>query len=505
MISSGSFLISIFTVLITAVYYYFKNVNSYWKKSGVVGPEPILFFGNAKLSALRQTHIAILYKQMYEEFTHEKMVGFYRLTTPSLLIRDLDIAKHILIKDFEVFPDRGFEFSKEGLGDSLFHCDFNTWRALKGHLTPLYTTGRLKIIVSLLNERSEKFIDYVESVCLKNPEQEVMSLFLKYTTASIMASAFGVNVDTHQDNSNLFEKIDNAIFTLNYTNEMDLLFPGILKKTNLSIFNEIVQRFCYEVVETVKLQKKDSSAVNDAMDILLALQQQGEAKSMRRQDNEKEASLKLTDHVLAGQAFVFFAAGYGNNTIVLSNAMYHLAKDSEIQDKLITEIDEVLEKHHGDVTYESIKEMVYLEQIFNETLRMHPTTNAIQRSAKRDYVVPGTDIKIEKGTPIVISPLAIHHDEKLYPNPEKFVPERFMVEAVKSRHTCAYLPFGAGPRSCLGMRFAKLQFKACVVKLLSKFRVEPSRRTKDEYFINPRRSLLCPEGGIYLNFVPRTI
>ncbi|KAG6453024.1 cytochrome P450 6B4 [Manduca sexta] len=490
-------------VLVILLFFYFKHVYSYWKRRRVIGPKPVPFFGNTKESALRRKHVAVLFKQIYNEFPNEKVVGFYRMTSPALLIRDLDIIKQILIKDFETFPDRGVEFSKEGLGDSLFHCDSITWKALRSHLTPLFTSERLKYSVNLMTNECDKFIQHVENVCLKHKEQEMVQLIQKYTMASIFASFFGISANTIEDSTGVFDQMDESIFKIQRVSEIEFLLPGILKKMNLSIFNKTTVRFCYKIVEAVKLLKGDPTVINDLMDILLALQRKGEVQSPKKADNAEQVLLKMTDHVLASQVLIFFAAGYANNTYILSYALYHLAKNPEIQKKLIAEIDEVLKRFEGQVTYESIKEMTYLDQVFSETLRLHSTANSLQRCAARNYVIPGTDVVIQKGVTVTISAMAIHHDPNIYPDPNKFDPERFAPELVKTRHSCAYLPFGIGPRSCIAIRFAKVQFKVCAVKLLSKFWMETSRRTKDEYLINPERTLLGPTGGIHLNIIPR--
>lgn len=433
------------------IYYYLFKPLSYWKKRGVLGPDPLPFFGNLKESALRRKHVGLAYKEIYNDYPGEKYVGILRMTSPTLIIRDLDIVKHILIKDFEAFPYRGFDFSNEGLGDNLFHANYDTWKAIKHKMTPYFTSEKLKSTMYLLTERGDKFVDYLESICLKQKNQEVIELFQKYTIATIMAFAFGIEVETIYDNFETFKEIDKSFFKSSYWNELDLLFPGIMLKTNSSLFNKLVNRFCYEVVEAVNCQRNGKpSPKNDLMDLMLALKIEGEAKSLKRNNDDDQVCLKVTDHVIAGQVFVFFAAGYGNNSIVLSNAMFHLAKRPEVQDKLFSEIEEVLQRYNGELTYEAIKEMTYLDYTFLETLRFHPTTNSIARYAVKDYKIPETDLIIEKGVSVVISPLAIQHDESIYPNPENFDPERFTPEKSKNRHSCAYLPFGVGPRTCLG-------------------------------------------------------
>ncbi|KPJ21677.1 Cytochrome P450 6B1 [Papilio machaon] len=94
--------------------------------------------------------------------------------------------------------------------------------------------------------------------------------------------------------------------------------------------------------------------------------------------------------------------------------------------------------------------MTYLQQVFDETLRKYPIVDPLQRNAQTDCIIPGTNVTIKKGQTVLVNVLGIHYDPKYYPNPEKFDPERFSPENEKDRHSCAYLPFGTGPRNCIG-------------------------------------------------------
>jgi cytochrome P450 family 6 len=153
---------------------------------------------------------------------------------------------------------------------------------------------------------------------------------------------------------------------------------------------------------------------------------------------------------IAAQCFVFFIAGFETSSTTMTFAMYELSKHQELQDKVRDEVNTVLAKHEGKITYEAIQEMKYMDQVINETLRKYPPLPLITRMCVRDYKIPGEDLIIEKDTTIIISVLGIHHDKEYYPDPEKFDPERFTEENKNSRHHFAHIPFGEGPRVCIG-------------------------------------------------------
>nr|UXV25388.1 cytochrome P450 P450 6B7-like protein [Mythimna separata] len=492
------------TVLVSALYYYFTRTFNYWKSRNVPGPEPTIFFGNMKESALRRKNKGVEMQEIYEMFPNEKVVGIYRMTTPCLLIRDLDILKHIFVKDFEVFTDRGVEFSKQGLGQNLFHADGETWRALRNRFTPIFTSGKLKSMYYLMHTGANQFLDYVATECQSKKEFEVHSLVQTYTLSTISACAFGVNFDCLSDKLEALKLVDKFISEPSFANELDMMYPGLLASLNLSIIPTPIQKFFKFLVDDIIAQRNGKpSGRHDFMDLILELRELGEVNNAKF--GNSAATVEITDDVIAAQAFVFYVAGYETSATTMAYLMYQLALNQDVQDKLRAEVDAVIEAHNGEVTYETMKDMKYLNKVFDETLRMYSIVEPLQRRAIKDYKVPGTDLVIEKNTTVLISPRGIQYDEKYYPKPEVFNPDRFDADEVGKRHPCAYLPFGLGPRNCIGMRFARLQSQLCIAMMLSKFIVEPSKNTDRNLKVAPDRFIIGPDGGIPLNVIPRKL
>ncbi|XP_026759413.1 cytochrome P450 6B5-like [Galleria mellonella] len=492
-------------VLCASLVYYLLTYNyGYWKKRGVVSPVPQVFFGNSKNTMLRRSTFTEAFKGFYDSFPDQKIVGFYRTWTPSLLVRDLDIIKYIMISDFDNFMDRGFAFSSKGLGMNLFTADGDTWRILRNRLTPLFTSGKLKNMFGLIDQRSDIFMNYMKPIVDENPERDIYTLIQKFTLGTIAACAFGLDLDIN-DSDSMLTKIDNLIFKSNYTIELDSMFPGILKKLDMSFFPNVINNFFYGLVKTV-IKERNGMPSNrkDFMDLLLELRNAGEIVGTKKHENEKDRTLKITDDVMAAQAFVFYAAGYETSATTMSFLLHQLALNQDIQDKVVKEINDVLYKHDGKLTFDVLKDFTYLNQVFDETLRMYPVVDPLTRQALCDYNIPGTDVTVEAGTVLFVSARGVHYDEKYYPDPYKFDPERFSPENSKGRHPCAYMPFGIGPRNCIGMRFAQVQSRVCLVKLLRRYRVEPSSQTRPTMEYNAERPILGPKHGVPLKIVVRT-
>lgn len=117
---------------------------------------------------------------------------------------------------------------------------------------------------------------------------------------------------------------------------------------------------------------------------------------------------------------------------------------------------------------------------------------------QENYQVPNTKHVLEKGVIVVIPVDAIHNDENIFPEPEKFDPDRFTEEEIQARHPMTWMPFGDGPRNCVGLRFGKMQAKIGLITLISKFKFSVCSKTEEPVPLNPTPLILTPMNGIYL-------
>ncbi|XP_061720501.1 cytochrome P450 6B5-like isoform X1 [Cydia pomonella] len=497
-------ILAILVIIAYFLYYHFTKHNDYWNKRNVVGPKPTFFFGNVKDAVLRRKPFGHIFKDIYDMYPEEKVVGMFVMRSPELLVRDLDVIKNILIKDFDIFVSRGFEFKNTGFGANLFHCNADTWRLLRSRFSPLFTPGKLKNMMYLLSECGDKFVEYVARVTQLNLEQEVHDMTRKYTQAAIAACAFGVDIDSYNQEQETFHKVHSKMFIMTLNRDLELMYPGIMVKIGGSLISAETITFFIDLVKGVTAQRNGKPTNrNDFMDLILKMREQKHVSELMRDNNVTETSLELTDEVIAAQAFSFYAGGYETSAATMGFFLYQLALNPEIQEEVVVEIKEVLKKHNGEMNLETVMDLSYMGQVFDETLRMYPIISDLKRKSNRTYTIPGTNVTIEKNQLIKIPTLGIHYDERIYPNPEKFDPERFSSENEAARHPCAYLPFGLGPRYCIGIRFAQIQIRMCMAKLLSQFRVEPSKNTPRQLQYEPRRVVLYPIGGIPINFIKR--
>ncbi|CAI9741156.1 cytochrome P450 3A14 [Octopus vulgaris] len=202
---------------------------------------------------------------------------------------------------------------------------------------------------------------------------------------------------------------------------------------------------------------------------------------------------KLTDEEIIAQSIIFFMAGYETTATTLSFMAHLLALHQDIQDKVYQEIQSVIGKKTLD--YDGVQKLAYLSQCVSETLRLYPIANSILRKSKKQITIKNWTIPAKIGINIPV--YALHHNPKYWPDPEKFDPDRFSEEAQKTHTKFAYLPFGAGPRICIGMRLGLMEIKFAMAEILTKYKFVPTEKTENPIILN-NQSLLSAKNGIWL-------
>nr|XP_008200098.2 PREDICTED: probable cytochrome P450 6a23 [Tribolium castaneum] len=271
-------------------------------------------------------------------------------------------------------------------------------------------------------------------------------------------------------------------------------FPDLARFLKVRAFPKDIGDFFLKVVkDTVNYREKNNFTRKDFMQLLIDL------KNNKLVGEEGKSERGLTIEEVAAQSFVFFLAGFETSSTTMTFALYEMAKHQDIQAKVREEIDTVLKKHDGKITYEAIQEMKYMGQVIDETLRKYPPVPFLTRQCVKDYKIPNEDVTIEKGTTVIIPVLGIHYDKDIYPDPEKFDPERFTEENKNARHNYSHIPFGEGPRICIGMRFGLMQSKVGLTSLLKKYKFTVNKKTQEpiKFQVNP--FILAAEGEIWLS------
>lgn len=219
---------------------------------------------------------------------------------------------------------------------------------------------------------------------------------------------------------------------------------------------------------------------------------------------DKERSLTIEE--MTNQAFVFFLAGYDTSSTFLSFLMHEIATHPEVKAKLLEEIEEVVRKTNGNPTYDALKNMPYMDAVMNETLRLDGIAINLDRVCVKEFQLepayPGAEpVTLKPGDNVWFLPFSLQRDSKYIKNPTKFDPDRFLGNDVPP--PSVNIPFGIGPRICIGNRFALLESKILVFYLLWRCDVEPCEKTQIPIKFSKQSATLMAENGFWLKFRAR--
>ncbi|XP_065205804.1 uncharacterized protein LOC135835465 [Planococcus citri] len=442
------------------------------------------------------------YSRIYHRLEGHKFGGFYHKFVPKLMVRDPELIKRILIKDFEYFNKRAgivVHDEKEPLTMHMYHAHGPFWKKLRVKLAPTFTTGRMKHMFSLVEECAKELSIKMEEQTRNNDVMDVEHYTLRYTIEVISSCAFGLKARTIQDGSSIFRSMTLSIFDSNLPKRLlaniATVFPLFKKIFGLYLSDKLAIHFFHKLTkDLVHYRRNNSESRNDFFQLLLNMRDDDDQQKGQKQG---EDNLAMTDELMTAQSFFFFVAGFGTSNLVLSGTLFELALLTDIQKKLKDEIDEYLQKYDDKITYEMVKSMPYLNQVVSEALRKFPVFGGLSRICVRDYQIPNTEVVIEKGTEVYIPIAGLQSDPQYFPNPEQFDPDRFK-DFNSSPGRNAYLPFGDGPRSCIGSRFGQMTVKLALVYLLRDFNFEPCSMTQIPLEYKPFRVATSLNHGIFL-------
>ncbi|XP_029801600.1 cytochrome P450 3A12-like [Suricata suricatta] len=217
-------------------------------------------------------------------------------------------------------------------------------------------------------------------------------------------------------------------------------------------------------------------------------------KKVPTESSAPDGFTALSDLELVAQSVIFIFAGYEPTSTSLSFLVYELATHPDVQQKLQEEIDATFPNKEPP-TYDALVQMEYLDMVLNETLRLYPIGGRLERVCKKDVEISG--VCIPKGTVVMVPTYTLHRDLDHWPEPEEFHPERFSKKNKDNINPYIYLPFGTGPRNCIGMRFAIMNMKLAVVRLLQNFSFKPCEETQIPLKLNSL-GIIQPEKPIVL-------
>lgn len=495
-------------VLIAAVILHIRQIYSRFKKYGVKYITPVPFLGNMTSVLLRQRHVADDVLDLYNRFPEERFVGRFEFINELVVIRDLDLVKQIAIKDFDYFLDHRSIFSESNsfFSRNLFSLKGQEWKDMRSTLSPAFTSSKIRVMVPFMVEVGDQMIAVLKQKLAESKDDYInvdcKDLTTRYANDVIASCAFGLKVNSHADVDNQFYARGKESSTFGFR-QMIMFFimmnmPALSKLLKWDFMSERAKQFFRDLVlDTMKDRELKHIMRPDMIHLLMEAKKgklthdttkvddtaAGFATVEETSTGMKTVNRAWTDEDLIAQAVLFFIAGFETASSGMSFLLHELAVNPDIQSRLAKEIKEHDAKNGGKFDFNSVQSMTYLDMVTSELLRMWPPGIALDRECTKDYNLgkpnkhATKDFIIRKGTGVSIPAFGFHRDPKFFPNPDKFDPERFSEENKHKINPFAYMPFGVGPRNCIGSRLALCEMKAITYQLLLHMEISPSEST----------------------------
>ncbi|XP_047510752.1 cytochrome P450 6g1-like isoform X2 [Pieris napi] len=436
-------ILSVFMVcLISWVYLRWRNVREYWARRGVphLPPHPLM----GSLTFLQQKNPALWMIDMYKQF-NTPYVGIWLFWKPAVIINSPEIAKNVLVKDFAYFRDRFLRLSS--------------------------------------NDPAREMIFTAKMLCTD------------YSTDIIAAASLGIQTTATLSGEDPVRSITKELMAFNWYRGISwstiFFYPKLANLFRFQFFPAASTKFFDKILQTVTKQRlKEKTDFNESKDLLDALITLKDGLG-----TEEEYS----DDVVLAQAISFVFGGFETSGSTLSFALYELAYHPDVQEKLYRELNEANKSQ--DLDFGTLYHLKYLNCIIKETLRKYPPLGWLDRVAAKDYKIDDK-LTIPAGTPIYVNAVGMHYDSDFYPDPETFNPDRFLPDNEKDIKQFTYMPFGEGPRSCIGRRFGEITIRSALSSLVLNYKLNPvpGELTPSEMEYEKRGLMLSPGQILHIDF-----
>ena len=437
------------------------------------GPKGLPLMGNL-LDARKDPRV--FFTESIRNFGNVVQFQFGPLTY--ILLNDLDAVKHVLVDNPKNYTkSRSYKGIKLLLGQGLLTSEGDFWRRQRKLAQPAFHRDKLAGFVETMARATESMlVRWEESAA---PTMDVHEEMMRLTLRIVGLTLFSTNLDENAD------AVGKALaialpYANNYATALLPLPPWVPTVANLR-FRRAKTTLNDMVFGLIAKRRTMETKPNDLLSMLM--------------DVKDDAGEGMNDQQLRDEAMTMVLAGHETTANALAWTWYLLSKHPEAARRVEREVREVLGERAP--TLDDLSKLSYTRMVIEESMRLYPPAWAFERQAIEDDVVAG--FGVPKGTLVGICPFTLHRKSECWENPEGFDPERFTPERAAARPRYSYLPFGGGPRFCIGSAFAMMELQIVVAMVAQKHSLELLPGT------NPAlvpEVTLRPDGGIPMQRKP---
>uniref|UniRef100_A0A0C9RJA5 Cyp4c3_0 protein n=1 Tax=Fopius arisanus TaxID=64838 RepID=A0A0C9RJA5_9HYME len=401
---------------------------------------------------------------------------------PYIFVSKASTVEKILSSNRHIDKSFDYNFLRPWLGTGLLTSNGSKWRQRRKILTPTFHFTILEDFIEVFGEQTAILVKQLESE-LHNESFNISPYVTHCTLDIICETAMGRQVSAQNNSDSEYVRAVYEIGNIIQTRQASIWYhpDSLFRITPLYKKHQECIRVLHAFSSKVISERKGeilNNTENNNIDEVNGMKK----KRLAFLDMLIEASENgtiLSNEDIREEVDTFMFEGHDTTSSAICWTLYLLGCHPEYQERVVEELDQVYGEgdYHRRPTLKDLKSMRYLERCIKEALRLYPSVPLLARRIAEDVQIGSYTIP-EGTTAVVIVPM-LHRNPEVFSNPEKFDPDRFSPENSKGRHPYAFIPFSAGPRNCIGQKFALLEEKAVISGVLRKFRIESAERRED--------------------------
>jgi cytochrome P450 len=369
------------------------------------------------------------------------------------VITSPDGIQHVLATNSRNYVKRNpfYEEVQAWLGDGVLTSEGDTWQRQRRIVQPLFTPRRVATYVDVMAEEASRVVEEMRPQLAPTRTVDLHGMSMRLTLRIVGRLLFGDDVD------DVYETLDRAFPVINEVVVTRGQQPVRLPRqwpTPLMRRAMGAQRDLFEVVDRLVARHRDPDGSPDLVTLL-------------QHARDPETGGQLNNREIRDQVLIFLLAGHETTAIALTFALHLLGHHEAVQDRVRTEVNRVVTSWPPSA--DDLQRLTSTWAVVQEAMRLYPPAPNTGRLATGPDTV--LNHRIDAGAIVVICIWALHRNPALWPDPQRFDPARFSPDAVAGRHRYAYVPFGGGPRACLGALFARLEATVAMAALVRAYRL----------------------------------
>ncbi|XP_045519152.1 cytochrome P450 4d2-like [Pieris brassicae] len=488
--------VALVLILILSWVILLKDKNSY----NIPGPTPLPLVGNGHLFVTRRTQFLPLLNGFQRDYGDAVRVHLFH--NPYVLLYHPKYIEPIISSTELITKGKSYTFLHDWLGFGLLTSTGHKWRAHRKFLTPAFHFNILQNFLPVFIKNEKILINKLRNSYCNEKSFDLFPIIALTALDNITESIMGVSFNTQENcHSNYVKSIETlsqiislkmrnpfvaeeAFFRLtpykkSYDDAIKILH-GHTKKVLAIRKEELKQANIESLPENTEIGIRNKHAF---IDLLLLSKIDGK---------------RIDEEAVREEVDTFMFEGHDTTTSGITFALFCLSKYQDIQEKVLQEQREIYDDDLSkDPIYSDLQKMKYLETVIKESLRLYPSVPLIERMITKDSELAG--LKIKKNTSVIMDIFHMQRHPDLYDNPLEFRPERFDSPANAARNPFAWLAFSAGPRNCIGQKFAMMEMKVVIAAVIKSFKILPTD-------VEPALCsdlILRSKNGVKIKLIPR--